>query len=99
MTSQPVSHSNIPLARPKTRAFRIPTDEPEADGTIDWNATTLVVVELDAGGESGLGYGYAITAACEVIDETLGDVIEGEEAFDIPDLWTANRAAGSPRCR
>jgi hypothetical protein len=37
-------------------AFTVPTDEPESDGTAEWDATTIVVVEASAGGESGLGY-------------------------------------------
>ena len=36
------------------QAFEIPTDKPEADGTIAWNSTTLVVVEISAAARSGL---------------------------------------------
>lgn len=43
----------------RVAAYRIPTDAPEADGTFQWNATTLVVVQIEAGGETGLGYTYA----------------------------------------
>ena len=28
--------------------FTIPTDKPEADGTIAWDSTTLIVVEVPA---------------------------------------------------
>ena len=41
------------------RAYRIPTDQPEADGTLAWDKTTLVVVDVEAGGQTGLGYTYA----------------------------------------
>jgi hypothetical protein len=41
------------------RTFCIPTDAPEADGTIAWDATTMVVVTVAAGGHTGLGYTYA----------------------------------------
>ncbi|MEZ4409356.1 MAG: hypothetical protein R3A52_23230 [Polyangiales bacterium] len=35
----------------------VPTDAPESDGAAPkWGATTLVVVEADSGGRSGLGY-------------------------------------------
>ena len=37
------------------RAYRIPTDAPEADGTIAWDDTTMVVVEARAGGLTGTG--------------------------------------------
>ena len=40
-------------ARRRRSAFRIPTDAPEADGTIAWDRTTLVLVEVEAGGNSG----------------------------------------------
>ena len=38
------------------RAFEIPTDQPEADGTLSWDKTTIVVVEIAAGGATGLAY-------------------------------------------
>lgn len=44
------------LGRPHVAAFRIPTDRPESDGTDAWEATTLVVVEIEAGDRVGLGY-------------------------------------------
>jgi hypothetical protein len=39
----------------RAQAFEIPTDKPEADGTIAWNSTTLELVEVsgDAAIESG----------------------------------------------
>jgi hypothetical protein len=36
-------------------AYTIPTDAPEADGTLDWHATTIVVVEVEGGGKCGIG--------------------------------------------
>ena len=39
-------------------AYTVPTDAPEADGTLSWTATTIVVVHADGGGEQGLGYSY-----------------------------------------
>ena len=43
-----------PIAHLAAHAYRIPTDAPEADGTFAWNATTVVVVEIEAGGVKGL---------------------------------------------
>lgn len=37
----------------RVTAYRIPTDAPEADGTFAWDATTLVLVELDAAARPG----------------------------------------------
>ena len=39
--------------------YEIPTDQPEADGTLAWASTTMVVVEVRGGGQSGLGWTYA----------------------------------------
>jgi hypothetical protein len=52
-----------PIKRVQTSAYRIPTVAPESDGTLEWDSTTLVVAEVEAGGSRGLGYTYATTAA------------------------------------
>ena len=36
--------------------YRIPTNLPESDGTLNWDSTTLVLVRVRAGGLTGLGY-------------------------------------------
>ena len=78
-----------PISRLDVSAYRIPTDAPEADGTIDWKATTLVLVEIAAGGLTGLGYSYADAAAGQVIAGTLAGHVEGRDAFDIPGIHAA----------
>jgi len=40
-------------------AYTVPTDAPESDGTLAWDKTTMVLVEVRAGDVSGLGYSYA----------------------------------------
>jgi L-alanine-DL-glutamate epimerase-like enolase superfamily enzyme len=77
------------IDRIAVRVLRIPTDAPEADGTIAWTHTTMVLVEADAGGSRGLGYSYASAAAAIVVERTLRTVIEGRDAFDIPGCWSA----------
>jgi len=51
--------SQLPVSAVRASAYRIPSDAPESDGTFEWNATTLVVVEVDAGGQTGIGYTYS----------------------------------------
>jgi L-alanine-DL-glutamate epimerase-like enolase superfamily enzyme len=80
---------DVTIERVVTRAFRIPTDAPEADGTIAWNATTMVLVEIAAGGRTGLGYSYTGKGACDIVDDVLRGVLVGHPAFDIPRLWSA----------
>ncbi len=77
------------IERVSARAFRIPTDAPEADGTIAWNATTLVTVEVEAAGRNGLGYSYADGAAAALANHLLADVLGGADAFAIPRLNAA----------
>ena len=42
-----------PLERLDVSAYTIPTDAPESDGTLEWDSTTIVVVEVAAGGDDG----------------------------------------------
>jgi L-alanine-DL-glutamate epimerase-like enolase superfamily enzyme len=66
----------------RARAFEIPTDKPEADGTISWNSTTLVLVEISGGGETGLGYTYSDSSIVGLIRTKLAPVIEGRDVLD-----------------
>jgi L-alanine-DL-glutamate epimerase-like enolase superfamily enzyme len=68
-------------------AYTMPTDEPESDGTLEWDSTTIVVVEARAGGETGLGYTYGPKAAAEVVDELLADVVRGRDAGAPGAVW------------
>lgn len=70
----------------RVAAYRVPTDAPEADGTFAWDATTLVLVELDAGGLTGLGYTYADASLVRLIDGHLRGLIEGADAFAMASL-------------
>ena len=71
----------------KVSTFVIPTDEPESDGTAEWNKTTLVVVELEAAGRVGLGYTYADQATAHFIDEVLRAQVTGADAMDVPAVF------------
>jgi L-alanine-DL-glutamate epimerase-like enolase superfamily enzyme len=84
----------------RVAAYTVPTDEPESDGTATWDSTTIVVVEVRAGGETGLGYTYAPAAAGLVIEEALAKVATGLDAFAVGEAWAAMgsalRNAGRP---
>jgi L-alanine-DL-glutamate epimerase-like enolase superfamily enzyme len=79
----------VPIARVEVAAFTIPTDFPESDGTLAWDSTTLVVVEVAGGGERGLGYTYAATAAARLIHDLLAGVVRGRDAMAVPGSWAA----------
>jgi L-alanine-DL-glutamate epimerase-like enolase superfamily enzyme len=70
-------------------AYTIPTDQPESDGTLAWDATTIVVVEAHAGGRSGLGYTYAPAAVATLVAGKLADVVRGIDALAPPAAWAA----------
>ena len=82
-----------PIERIRASAYTIATDAPESDGTLEWHATTLVLVEATAGGKTGLGYSYANRATAVLVHDTLADIVEGRDAFDIAGAWTAMVAA------
>jgi L-alanine-DL-glutamate epimerase-like enolase superfamily enzyme len=65
-------------------AYRVPADGPEADGTLAWDATTIVVVHVHAAGTAGLGWTYAPAAAGHLIGEMLTPTVVGRSAFDVP---------------
>ncbi|KAE8764836.1 enolase C-terminal domain-like protein [Georgenia thermotolerans] len=69
--------------------YTVPTDQPEADGTIAWSATTMVAVRARAGGAVGLGWTYAAAAAAQVVRDVLADVVRGRDARDVPAAWAA----------
>jgi L-alanine-DL-glutamate epimerase-like enolase superfamily enzyme len=70
-------------------AYTVPTDLPESDATLEWQKTTIVVVEVTAGGHSGLGYTYADRASAIYIKDTLAAAVLGLDCFDIPAAWQA----------
>jgi len=76
-----------PISRIAADAYTIPTDAPEADGTFEWNSTTLVVAEVEAAGITGLGYTYSDASVATLIRHTLADALKGEDASDIQRLW------------
>jgi L-alanine-DL-glutamate epimerase-like enolase superfamily enzyme len=71
----------------------IPTDAPESDGTLAWDATTIVLVEVRSGATTGLGWTYGPDAAAAVVAGTLRDNVVGADALAIPRIWHANERA------
>lgn len=66
--------------------YEFPTDQPEADGTIAWDSTTVVVVRLRDGDHVGLGWTYGAAAARSVITDLLMPVILGAKTSEIPQV-------------
>ncbi|MCK7624392.1 mandelate racemase [Streptomyces sp. RS10V-4] len=100
MGAVPAGSPGPPVDEVSTAVYTVPTDTPEADGTMSWDATTLVVAHVRSGTTSGLGYTYGAPATAQVIDGQLAGVVTGRGALDVPAaneaMSRAVRNAGRP---
>ncbi|HEU0086198.1 MAG TPA: enolase C-terminal domain-like protein [Pseudonocardiaceae bacterium] len=82
------------------RVCTVPTDAPEADGTLTWDATTMVLVEARCGPVCGTGWTYGVGACARVVSEQLAGVVLGRNALDVGAAFEAMvrtvRNAGRP---
>ncbi len=69
--------------------YEVPTDRPEADGTLAWTKTTLVTVRVTGGGATGLGYTYAAGACKPLIEGELAAAVTGQCVLDTGAAWQA----------
>jgi L-alanine-DL-glutamate epimerase-like enolase superfamily enzyme len=83
----------VPVENLQVAAYQVPTDRPEADGTLSWSSTTIVIVQVRAGGHSGLGYSYNHRTAADLIADKLADLVKGRDALAIGGIWAAMNAA------
>lgn len=79
----------IPIQRVTASAYVIPTDGPEADGTIAWNSTTMVLAEITAGDCLGFGFSYADASAASLIHRVLAKEVTGLDAMATHAAWLA----------
>ena len=83
-----LSHSDfIPIEKIEVSAYKIPTDFHESDGTLEWDSTTIVIVNARAAGRIGLGYTYSSSAAASVIHGHLKKVVERQNALSVLGPW------------
>jgi L-alanine-DL-glutamate epimerase-like enolase superfamily enzyme len=71
----------------RAAAYRVATEQPESDGTLEWDAVTVVVAEVDAGGHTGLGYSYTDATAAALITGTLAEAVYGGDALATNGSW------------
>src|SRR5438270_2023716 len=95
------NHPNkIPVEALRVSAYTVPTDSPESDGTLEWDRTTLVLVEVEGGGKHGLGYTYADHATATLVRDSLAEVVTGLDALSPPaayaSMWRCIRNLGRP---
>ncbi|HUI04883.1 MAG TPA: enolase C-terminal domain-like protein [Acidimicrobiales bacterium] len=75
------------------RVYEVPTDAPEADGTLAWTSTVVVAVVARAGDRMGLGWTYASGACQAVVERELADVVVGSQVDAVTDTHERMRRA------
>lgn len=80
-------NKGIPITGTSVHAYKIPTEESESDGTLQWDHTILVLVEIKAADKKGIGYTYADVSSAHFIREHLFPVIRGEDIMDNTQIW------------
>ena len=93
MVQQVNDSSGAPLTAFQVDALRIATDGPEADGTLRWDYTDVVLVRVSSGSTTGLGWTYGASALTGIISGTLQPALENGDAMAIESHWQAMRRA------
>ncbi|WP_446741986.1 enolase C-terminal domain-like protein [Silvibacterium acidisoli] len=75
---------DIAVEKVDVSAYSIPTDAPEGDGTLRWDSTTLIVCEVHAGNQTGLGFTYGNQATAFVAHQLAARCLLHSSALDIP---------------
>ncbi|MFE6281851.1 enolase C-terminal domain-like protein [Streptomyces sp. NPDC057877] len=88
------------LHRPAVSVYTVPTDAPEADGTLAWDTTTVVIAEVTTREATGTGWTYGPAAVADFLSDHLAPLVQGRSALDIPAVHArmsrAVRNAGRP---
>jgi L-alanine-DL-glutamate epimerase-like enolase superfamily enzyme len=71
----------------RVATYRIPTDQAESDGTLQWDHTDVVVIHVGAADEIGLGWSYASPAAAKFVDSILRPAVVDHAASRIEATW------------
>jgi L-alanine-DL-glutamate epimerase-like enolase superfamily enzyme len=73
---------------------------PEADGTLAWDSTTMVAVEVIAYGVTGIGWTYGPPACAQVLTDLLAPEVLGSDPMNVAGTFAsmvrAVRNAGRP---
>ena len=72
-----------PIESLTVTVYTVPTDAPEADGTLAWDSTTMVLVEIGSGDTRGTGWTYGPPACARVVTDQLAEVVVGGDALDV----------------
>ncbi|RSM85271.1 mandelate racemase [Kibdelosporangium aridum] len=84
---------DTPVDAVEAAAYRVPVPVGEADGTLQWDGTTIVVVHVCAGEMRGLGWTYADRACVSLIQGILGDAVRRTGTLQPQANWHAMQRA------
>jgi L-alanine-DL-glutamate epimerase-like enolase superfamily enzyme len=92
--------THAPITSVDVSTYQVPTDAPEADGTLSWDSTTMVLVTVRSGDTTGMGWTYGPPACATVVRDQLAPIVAGREAMDVGGCFDAMvqavRNAGRP---
>ncbi|MGZ3747906.1 MAG: hypothetical protein ACXWRE_11120 [Pseudobdellovibrionaceae bacterium] len=72
----------------RLNVFTIPTQTKfESDGTLEWDSTTLIIVELKTSDQWGIGYTYGDKSIAIVVNSLIEKYVLGQEALNISLIW------------
>ena len=88
------------MIRLDASAYTLPADTPEADGTLEWTSTTLVLVEASADAHTGIGWTYGPASVAETVTALLAPAVRDVGVLNPPAaherMCRAVRNAGRP---
>jgi L-alanine-DL-glutamate epimerase-like enolase superfamily enzyme len=89
-----VSDGGLAVERLDVAVYEVPTERPEADGTLQWDSTTVVVVEpRTRSGLSGLGYAVGDVSMASLIKHKLSSEVVGIDVTNTSLAWERMRAS------
>jgi L-alanine-DL-glutamate epimerase-like enolase superfamily enzyme len=73
----------------EARAYTVPTDASEADGTAAWDTTTMVLVRVRCGDTVGTGWTYGPAACVPIVEQVLAGRVVGSDPMAVGGTWLA----------
>jgi L-alanine-DL-glutamate epimerase-like enolase superfamily enzyme len=83
----------VEVERLDVAAYTVPLEEPESDGTLEWDSLTCVVVHAHGGGQAGVGYTYGADSVAHFIRSKLAEQVAGTDAMAPQAAWASMQRA------
>jgi L-alanine-DL-glutamate epimerase-like enolase superfamily enzyme len=81
--------ADTPIESVEAAVYTVPTDAPEADGTLSWDSTVMTLVQARAGATCGTGWTYGSAACASVVTGKLAAVVRGRDPMDVGGAFDA----------